>query len=122
MGIRATAKTRAWQLGRVWRLLAAAVLLAFSFQSYLAQTHIHEGAATAVLVYHPGHGKPPVDNSPLDCPFCQAVTHAASFLVPGTLLPFLAPQWVKITALHNLLADKSTATKYNWQSRAPPSR
>jgi hypothetical protein len=114
MGVTATARTR------VWRFIAAVVLLAFGFQSYLAQTHIHETAVA--LTYHPGHNKAPVDNSPLDCPFCQAVAHATSFLVPGALLPFLAPEWVKMTTLHNLLADKSTATRYNWQSRAPPSR
>jgi hypothetical protein len=115
MGVMATAKTRAW------RFIAALVLLAFSFQSYLAQTHIHETAAATALVYHPGHSKAPVD-SPFDCPFCQAVAHATSFLMPGALLPFLAPQWVKTATLHNFRAGTGTTTRYNWQSRAPPSR
>jgi hypothetical protein len=116
MGVTATARTR------MWRFIAAVVLLAFGFQGYLAQTHIHETAAATVLTYHPGHSKAPVDNSPLDCPFCQAVAHAASFLMPAALLPFLAPEWVKITTLHALVGDKGTATRHNWQSRAPPSR
>ena len=105
-------------------VIAALVLLAFSFQSYLAQTHIHETAAatSAAQIYHPGQNKSPVDNSPLDCPFCQALAHATSFLMPGALLLFLAPQWVKTTTSHTLFFDKGTATKYNWQSRAPPSR
>jgi hypothetical protein len=120
----ATTRTAKIEGAIVWRLIAALVLLAFSFQSYLAQTHIHETAATtsAALIHHPGPNKSPVDNSPLDCPFCQAVAHATGFLVPGALLPFLAPGWVKITTLHNLLADKGTATRHSWQSRAPPSR
>jgi hypothetical protein len=108
----------------VRRLIGALILLAFSFQSYLAQTHIHEAVAatSAALSHHQGQSKPPVDNSPLDCPFCQAVAHVASFLMPGALLPFLAPEWVKITTLHALLADKGTVTRHDWQSRAPPSR
>ncbi|HEX4104659.1 MAG TPA: hypothetical protein VHX92_00355 [Rhizomicrobium sp.] len=106
----------------VWRLIGALLLLAFSFQSFLAQTHIHETAAATAQIYQPGHSKPPVGNSPFDCPFCQAVAHATSFLMPGTSLPFLAPGWVKTTTLHNFLAGTGTATKYNWQSRAPPSR
>ena len=107
----------------LWRLIGALVLLAFGLQSFLAQTHIHEtiAATPAALIYHSGQDKTPADNSPLDCPFCQALTHATSFLMPGALLPFLAPGWVKITILHNLLAGEGTATRYNWQSRAPPS-
>ena len=116
MDVKAIARTT-----RTWRFVAALVLLAFSFQSYLAQTHIHETAAATALTYHPGHNEAPVDNSPLDCPFCQAVAHATSFLMPGALLPFLAPEWVKTATLHNLLAGTGTATRYNWQSRAPPS-
>jgi hypothetical protein len=123
MGIRAKAETKAWQLGKAWRLLAAAVLLAFSFQSYLAQTHIHETSAATTLTWHAGqHNKAPADNNPLDCPFCQAVAHAASFLVPGVPLPFLAPEWIATSTSHLLLADKGPATRSNWQSRAPPSR
>jgi len=120
----AIATTRTAKIDRaiVWRLIGALVLLAFSFQSYLAQTHIHETAAATALIHHPGQNNPPVDNSPLDCPFCQAVAHATGFLMPGALLPFLAPGWVKITILHNLLADKGTVTRHSWQSRAPPSR
>ena len=117
---RAAARTN----GRVtgWRVIAILVMLAFSFQSYVAQTHIHEAAApaTAALIKNLGHNKSPVDNSPLDCPFCQAVAHDAAFFVPHSPLLFLSAQWVEMAAPHFVLADHSADANHNWRSRAPP--
>ena len=105
-----------------WRLIAFLVMLAFSFQSYVAQTHIHEAAApaTAALIKNLGHNKSPVDNSPLDCPFCQAVAHDGAFFMPHAPLLFLAAQWVEMAAPHFFLADHSADANHNWRSRAPP--
>src|SRR5215469_7489247 len=98
---------RRFEKTSLWRLLAAFVLLAFSFQSYVTQTHIHDGATTvsAVTIHHPGHGKSPVENSPLDCPFCQVVTHAGNALMSDAPLLFLASQWVELAAPYRLFAD-----------------
>jgi hypothetical protein len=120
---KAATTVRRFERTPLWRLLAAFVLLAFSFQSYVAQTHIHDRATTisAVAVHH-GHGKSPVENSPLDCPFCQVVTHAGSFLMSDAPLLFLASQWVESAAPYHLFADTGTGANHHWHSRAPPSR
>ena len=105
------------------RLIAALLLLAFGFQSYMAQTHVHDivGKAPAALVHHAGHDRAPVQNSPLDCPFCQMLTHAGSFLVPDPSLVLPSPQWIILTAWHYDFAKMAIAANHDWQSRAPPS-
>ena len=104
-----------------WRLIATLVLLAFTFQSYVAQTHIHDAApASAALIKNLGHNKSPVDNSPLDCPFCQAVAHAGTFFMPVAPLLFLSAQWIEMAAPHLALSASTGAAAHSWQSRAPP--
>lgn len=120
---KAAIKARRFEKAPLWRLLAAFVLLAFSFQSYVTQTHIHDTVTTvaAAPIHHPGHGKSPVQNSPLDCPFCQVVTHAGNFLASDAPLLLLASQWVEMAAPYHLLAGTGTSANHPWQSRAPPS-
>jgi len=105
-----------------WRLIAVLVMLAFTFQSYIGQTHIHESAsASAALLKNLGHNKTPVDNSPLDCPFCQAVAHDGLFFMPHAPLLFLAAQWVEMAAPTFVHSGNTAEANHNWQSRAPPS-
>jgi hypothetical protein len=121
--------TAAARLGRfdkaaIWRLIAVLVLLAFGFQSYVAQTHIHEAATATVFTgpaHHPVHSQSPVENSPLGCPFCQAVAHGGDVFIPDASPLFLMAQWVEITFPRFLLTDKSATAGHNWRSRAPPS-
>ncbi|HWC62510.1 MAG TPA: hypothetical protein VG501_02730 [Rhizomicrobium sp.] len=117
---KAAARTGGGFLG--WRLIAILVMLAFTFQSFVAQTHIHESAppASIQLIKDLGHNKSPVDNSPLDCPFCQAVAHDGLFFVPDAPVLFLVAQWVEMAAPHFFLADHSADPNHNWRSRAPP--
>jgi hypothetical protein len=105
------------------RLIAALLLLAFGFQSYLAQTHIHDLAVKtpAALVEHSGHSKAPVQNSPLDCSFCQMLTHAGSTLMPDAALLVPATQWAMMAPARYLLPGTGTTANHHWQSRAPPS-
>jgi hypothetical protein len=121
MGIRARTETRSAGLDKAWRLLAAAVLLAFSFQCYLAQTHIHESAGQAATTHQAQHSKAPAGNSPMDCPFCQAVAHGGNFLTPDAALLPLAMQWVAAPVSYHLPAPARGSAKHHWQSRAPPS-
>jgi hypothetical protein len=109
--------------GALSRLIAALLLLAFGFQSYMAQTHIHDivGKAPVALVHHAGHDRVPVQNSLLDCPFCQMLTHAGSLLVPDPSLVLPLPQWITLTAWHHDFAKMAIAANHDWQSRAPPS-
>jgi len=104
-------------------LIAALLLLAFSFQSYVAQTHIHDivGKSPAALVHHSGHDRAPVPNLPHACPFCQVLNHAGSFLVPDPSLVLPSPQWITLTVWHYDFARMAFAANHDWQSRAPPS-
>jgi hypothetical protein len=103
-------------------LLTAFLLLAFGFQSYIAQTHIHDvSATTPAAIHHLGHSKLPVQNSPLDCSFCQMMTQADSFLIPDALLVLATPEGMTMAAPHYRLAKTSAGAKHDWQSRAPPS-
>jgi hypothetical protein len=105
------------------RLAAVLLLLAFGFQSYIAQTHIHDIAAKtpAAVVHQSGHDKSPLQNSPLDCSFCQMLSHAGSILMPDAAFLVPAPHWMKMTAPHYLRAGAGTTANHYWQSRAPPS-
>jgi hypothetical protein len=104
-----------------WRLIAVLLALAFTFQSYVAQTHIHQ-AAFAASSKDQGRNKSPVDNSPLTCPFCQAIAHEGLFYLPQAMLPFLEPQGVEAAKSYFVLPNNGAAHDHNWRSRAPPSR
>ena len=104
-----------------WRLIAALVLLAFTVQSYVAQTHIHDTApASAAIAKKLNHDKSPLGNTPLDCPFCQAVAHASGFFMPAAPLLFISALWAEMAPPHFLSRGSLSATAHGWQSRAPP--
>ena len=104
-----------------WRLIAALVLLAFTVQSYVAQTHFHDASlAGTAIAKNLGQKKLPVDDNPLNCPFCQAVAHAGTIFLPGTPLLFLPAQWIEMAAAHFILRGNEAAPTHNWQSRGPP--
>jgi len=104
-----------------WRLIAALVALAFTFQSYVAQTHIHDSAAaSSTIAKVPHHNKSPLGNTPVECPFCQAVAHAGTFFMPVAPLLFLSEQWIEMSAPHLAVGASANAATHNWQSRAPP--
>jgi hypothetical protein len=104
-----------------WRLIAALVVIAFSFQSHLAQTHIHQtAAAISSAAHYSGQNKSPADNSPLDCPFCQVVSHTSGFFISDASLLLVVPQWTEMAIPRHLLATTDTAIGHHWQSRAPP--
>jgi len=97
------------------------LMLAFSFQSYVTQTHIHKAATaeSATVIHHAGQ-KSPANNSPFDCPFCQVVNHAGSVLISDSALLVLASQWAEMVAPRYLLQDIGTIANHHWRSRAPP--
>lgn len=105
-------------------------VLAFVLQSYVTQTHIHTaqpssvgGASqTHVLGQVPGQSKSPLDNSPVDCPFCQAIAFAGFFVIASPPLLHLPFAWVETDALIFTARTISRAITHDWQSRAPPRR
>lgn len=109
-----------------WRLaLAYAVLLAFAFQTYVAQTHIHLTQAETAKLYtggtgHDRHDKYPASDDPANCPICQEILHSGHFVTPSALAyapPALAVSTIALvdTALPFILA-----LSHSWRGRAPP--
>ena len=106
--------------------IALLVVFAFALQSFFTQTHIHGsalgfgGAAVKFSTSDPSGGKAPADNSPLDCPYCQAVAHSGAFFIPAApLLALPVTRIERATVPISFLAIKNTA-RLNWRSRAPP--
>lgn len=113
--------------GSRFRVIVWIVLLAFTLQSFITQTHIHglsggSGSAATVKVLASGSppGKAPKQDSPADCPFCQAITHAGAFSAPSAPSLILPVQLAEIAAPPFLIAVTGIAPSHPWQSRAPP--
>jgi hypothetical protein len=110
-----------------WRFVTWAVLLAFTLQSFVTQTHIHwsplagTGVTAAGRLDSPvSQNKSPFEKDKTACPFCQAIIHAGAFFASGApllLLPVLRAEW----AIPRLFpAAIRAALAHSWQSRAPP--
>lgn len=111
-----------------WTTLLLA-LLAFSWQSFIVETHLHaskSGPVAASAGHADAHaharaktGQPPSD-LPDSCPLCQEQASAGDYLLP-TAIAFPAPEagavWFAATpTLALALHQRSHA----WRSRAPP--
>lgn len=101
------------------------VLLAFTLQSFITQTHIHGlfggGAAAAkVLASGSPHGKTPKQDSSADCSFCQAITHAGAFSVPSAPTLILPVTLAEIAAPLFMAMVAGIPPSHPWHSRAPP--
>ena len=113
-------------MGARWFVLLAA-LMAFSWQSFATQTHLHiypgtRSVATAAGVVVSSQlttGRSPTDE-PANCPICQEMAHAGHYLLP-TPIAFVAPQtsapWLVVTPTVALLLRQPPRP---WNSRAPP--
>ena len=105
-----------------WRFAIWLVLAAFTLQSYVTQVHIHDAAPAAITkaFTNGSHGKAPVDNSPLDCPFCQAAALAGAFALPATPLLILSAVGIVLAAPDHPAPASYDTVAHIWQSRAPP--
>ena len=104
-----------------WRLIACLILITFSLQSYITQTHIHSATSAAIVkLFNHSPGKAPLDDNPVDCPFCQAVAHDGPFHLPTLPLLILSVTFVELAAPQLRLLRLSEAFAHIWQSRAPP--
>jgi len=103
------------------------LLLAFTLQSFVTQTHVHfslhaidRAAAVKVLVNASDHGKSPIGNDTTDCPFCQAIFSAGAFFIPAPL-PLLPPtMWAENVGRSMSASAPDSEIAHSWQSRAPP--
>ena len=111
-----------------WVAVLLAALLAFSWQSFVTQTHEHfdrgthstvAGAKTVAPQLKTGR----LPTNPSDtCPICREIAQAGHYLLP-TSVAFNTPEsiahWPPVTpSLTLVLSLRSHA----WQSRAPPTQ
>lgn len=106
-----------------WRFAVVCLaLLAFAFQSYVVQTHIHFAPAMQLSSGgHRGHhGKFPADEDPANCPICQEILHSGQFITPAA--QFLLPPTLAVSTI--ALVDQALphifAPSHSWRGRAPP--
>lgn len=115
------------RLATAWRAMLLAIMLAVSWQGFVAQTHHHpesgsQFASTTVLVDVAASTdrKTPL-KLPDSCPICRELAHAGSALLPTPAL-FTPPVAVPALAAETPLALPShiQPLSHRWQSRAPP--
>ncbi len=120
-----------------WRLaVASVVFVAFAFQSFVAQTHIHfapdalarlaaYSASHAPKIAQGGAGQDRHDNhpdndDPANCPICQEILHCGQFVAPAA--QFILPPAMAVSTI--AVVDKALpfvlALSHDWRGRAPP--
>jgi len=116
-------KTTAILLGwkKAWLVIACLLLISFTLQTYITQTHVHgtSTAAIAKILVGP-HDKTPIDDGPQDCPFCQAVAHDGHFFLSAMPLLLLSLIGVELATPTFGARKNADVPAHNWQSRAPP--
>jgi len=103
------------------------LLLAFSLQTYIAQTHFHAPPAApsraaadqpAKLV---GHPPAPAGQDAIGCPLCQVAAAAGAFLAPAVSSPQPARALAALAARSPIVVGLAPAPAgFAWRSRAPP--
>jgi hypothetical protein len=118
-GVRADLRARAVAI-----LIAA--LLAFCWQSFVAQTHVHFASnVDATATARPGIAvgasiKSPSSDQPADCPICDEIAHAGHLYLPASPafhVPERGGAWI-VRAAASILAPAQSS--HAWNSRAPP--
>ena len=108
----------------LWMAVLVAVLLAYSWQSFLVQTHRHlDGARTAASAGADGvQRQNQSPDQPANCFLCRELAHAGHVVLPAPVVieaPVVASFWLAVILLAGLsLSQRSHA----WRSRAPPIR
>jgi hypothetical protein len=102
-----------------WFAMMMAILLAFTWQSFVAQTHRHYDASAAktAALQQGGTSSP---DQPASCPICSELAHAGQVILPAPVTiaaPAEAPVWLATTAP---LALSRSERSHAWRSRAPP--
>ena len=113
--------------GSGFRAITWIVVLAFTLQSFIMQTHIHGAfgdriGLAATVTNAPAHKNAPAENGTADCPFCQAIVHAGAFYAPSAPSLVLPIPRAKTAAPFFIVEAIGRVSSYLWQSRAPPRR
>lgn len=104
---------------RLWLTLFA--LIAFTFQAYLSQSHVHAAPIVAGKQL-PGKLPPklPGGDDQANCPVCQAALHGGHYLAPGAsgFVPLVLMAHGAFTPTH--VASAVESASHSWTSRGPP--
>jgi hypothetical protein len=106
-------------------VFVAAMLLAFFFQSYATQTHIHiepDGITLAkvlVVSHDAKKSGAPTEDNPNDCPLCQLL-YGGQYVAPTALIFFLPMVAVSVIEAVQTVLPHYDAASHNWLGRAPP--
>ncbi len=118
-----TGRTGAQRLCAIWMLL-----LAFTLQSFITQTHVHrepgglEAAAIVSIAGHnAAHAPSPKGDGTIACPSCQAIVVAGAFFTPTAPILNLPASLVESALFRLIVVGLAvTAASFSWRSRAPP--
>jgi hypothetical protein len=123
--MRRGARAKAWTIRRQPVALAALMVLAFLFQSYVSQTHIHLEAdgitlAKVQLVTKLDSKKgAPTQQTPDNCPLCQFY-YVGQHVPPAALIFFLPTVSVSVIEAVLAVLPHYDAASHSWRGRAPP--
>jgi hypothetical protein len=110
------------------------MLLAFFFQSYATQTHIHfesdngitlakvpDGVAIVKYkaVSHPAKKGAPSEENPDNCPLCQLL-YGGQYVAPTQLIFFVPMAAISVIEAVAAVLPHYDAASHNWLGRAPP--
>jgi hypothetical protein len=118
-------RTIAVAFAPVRRLAMLVVLLAFAFQAYALQTHLHVKPLSATPVHMLKADIPakPLPADPLDpatCKLCQELVHSGAIITPAGPAFTLLLEWAAAAAPPAQLSAAAVPPQTGWQSRAPP--
>jgi len=109
------------RLGAGWVAVLLAMLVVFSWQSFVAQTHNHFASApistaagqTGAVAATSSDRNSPFD-SPANCPICREIAQSAAYLPPAAELgPVPAVYWLSgLTCTEENFSVKSGAQRY----------
>jgi hypothetical protein len=117
--------------------VASLALIAFTFQSYVTQTHVHfalpgsmrtaelaDSAAQAGKLANnqldTQKNKTPSNDDPLKCPLCQAVGYAGHFVTPSVAALVLPLTLIAILPLAIPIVSQRGSPSHIWRGRGPP--
>jgi len=104
-------------LFRHW--LTLFLLLSFTLQSYIAQTHFHRPDAPSAASGH-APDRLPTKDDPANCPICQELLHSGQFVMPAAAALALPSASISIVAIVVAARPILRSASHSWQGRAPP--
>ncbi len=102
------------------------LLLAFTLQAFITQTHVHRATSDRAPIGHvvgqtSATAAAHKSDEAIACPFCQAMLVAGAFFTPApTILSTPASLAVALAPPLISVGRTTAAASFSWRSRAPP--